>query len=285
VSDACSDHARQRAGPSLCDRTLLVLTTQQQTLRILALALKRLGLRERVVAVQLRRRRSQRARAEARGLDRYSRPAAYDLDVQLDAIIDRDGGYFVEAGANDGYQQSNTYWLEKFRGWRGLLVEPMPELAAEARRNRQRSTVIQSALVPPDHDGPVRMRFGDLTSSVSGTQPDDWTDQGLVFGWRDPYELDVPGRTLSELLDEVGAPDVDLLSLDIEGFEPQALRGLDLDRHRPRFILVEIHDAERNRASIDALLDAAYDEHGWLSPIDLLYVRRDTAGAPGPTAA
>jgi FkbM family methyltransferase len=167
--------------------------------------------------------------------------------------------------------------LEKFRGWRGLLVEPMPELAAEAKRNRDKSVVIQSALVPPDHEGPVRMRFGDLTSSVSGTQTDEWSDQGLAFGWREAYELDVPGRSLSDLLDEVGAPEVDLLSLDIEGFEAQALRGLDLERHRPRFILVEIHDAERNQPPIDALLNGTYTEHSWLSPIDLLYVRKDVA--------
>jgi FkbM family methyltransferase len=261
-----------------------VLTTRQKAFRILALALKRLGLRERVIALQLARRRRQRGKAEVAGDDHLSKPAAYALDVQLNAILDRDDGYFVEAGANDGFQQSNTYWLEKFRGWRGLLVEPMPELAAEARRNRPRSTVVESALVPPDQQGTIRMRFGDLTSSVSGIQPDEWNDRGLAFGWRDAYELDVPARTLSDLLDEVGAPEVDLLSLDIEGFEEPALRGLDLARHAPRYVLVEIHERDVNRPPIDAVLGDAYAEHGWLSPIDLLYVRKDVAAATAASA-
>ncbi|HWH93277.1 MAG TPA: FkbM family methyltransferase [Baekduia sp.] len=262
-----------------------MLTRRQRALRILALCLKRFGLRERAVAMQLARRRRQRAREEARGSHGLSKPAAFELEVQLDAIVDRDRGYFIEAGANDGYQQSNTYWLEKFRGWRGLLVEPMPELAAEARRNRPVSTVVQCALVAPDHEGPVRMRFGDLTTSVVGSQPEDWIEGGLAFGWRDAYELDVPGRTLSDLLDEVGAPEVDLLSLDIEGYEAEALRGLDLQRHAPRYVLVEIHDRARNRPRIDALLGHAYVEHGWLSPIDLLYVRRDVAGVRSATSS
>ena len=265
-----------------------MLTPRQKALRILALGLKRLGLREVVVTRQLARRRQQRTRQEAAGVDRLSRPAAFALDTQLDAILDRDDGYFVEAGANDGFQQSNTYWLEKFRGWTGLLVEPMPELAAEARRNRGAATVVQCALVPPDGEAVVRMRFGDLTSSLSGTQPDSWSDQGLAFGWRDAYELEVPARTLSAVLDEVAAPEIDLLSLDIEGYEAQALLGLDLSRHAPRYVLVEIHEPELNRPAIDALLDDAYAEHGWLSPIDLLYVRRDlvraAAGAPVATA-
>jgi FkbM family methyltransferase len=263
-----------------------MLTSRQRALKVLATVLKRLGLRERVLRTQLARRRRQRETAEAAGDDRLSRPAMYELDQQLNAIVDRDGGYFIEAGANDGFQQSNTYWLEKFRGWSGLLVEPMPELAAEARRNRPRSVVVEAALVPPDRTGSIRMRFGDLTSSVSGTQPDEWSNRGLAFGWRDAYEVDVAARTLSDVLDEVGAPEVDLLSLDIEGFEEPALRGLDLARHAPRYVLVEIHDRDVHRPPIDAVLGDAYAEHGWLSPIDLLYVRRDVvSAASAPSSA
>jgi FkbM family methyltransferase len=251
------------------------LSARQRGLRVVARVLKPLGLREPALQAISAWRRRQRRRAEAAGLDHLSRPAAYGLDGALDEIIDRDGGFFVEAGANDGYQQSNTYWLEHFRGWRGLLVEPMPELAALARRNRPRATVRQCALVADPGVQGIRMRFGDLTSSVAGIQDETWSDVGLAFGWRDRYEVDVPAQTLSSLLDEIGAPEVDLLSLDVEGFEEQVLRGLDLDRHPPRYVLVEIHDREINRAAIDAVLGDRYLEHGWLSPIDLLYVRRD----------
>ena len=43
--------------------------------------------------------------------------------------LTRRGGVFVEAGANDGYAQSNTYYFERMRGWSGVLIEPVPELA------------------------------------------------------------------------------------------------------------------------------------------------------------
>jgi FkbM family methyltransferase len=247
--------------------------------RGLTAMLKRLGQRERVLELIWRRRRRQRLRAEAAGDDRLSRPAAFAMDHLLDDVIDRDGGFFVEAGANDGFTQSNTYWLERFRGWKGLLVEPMPELAARARIERPASTVVQCALVAAGHTGTVRMRFGDLMSTVAEAHDAEWAQGGLSYGWRDPYEADVEGRTLSALLDEVGAPEVDLLSLDIEGFEVQALQGLDLSRHAPRHILVEIHDRAVNRPPVDAILGEHYAEHGWLSPIDLLYVRRDVAEA------
>src|SRR4029077_10767186 len=70
-----------------------------------------------------------------------------------------------------------------------------------------------------------------------------------------PYHVDVPARSLSALLDKHKMTRVDFLSLDVEGFERQALEGLDLARHRPRFVLVEA----RFREEIDALLLPYYD--------------------------
>jgi hypothetical protein len=73
-------------------------------------------------------------------------------------------------------------------------------------------------------------------------------------------EIEVTARTLSSILAELDATHIDLLSLDVEGYEVEALRGLDTDRHRPRFILVEtkhlpeVLDALRDRyQAIDQL--------------------------------
>src|SRR5690349_25167199 len=74
--------------------------------------------RARLRALRARRRR-RREREEARGSDRLSRPALYGIEDKLERHLGGEPGFFVEAGANDGFEQSNTYWLERFRGWRG----------------------------------------------------------------------------------------------------------------------------------------------------------------------
>lgn len=71
-------------------------------------------------------------------------------------------GYFVEVGANDPVNLSQTWDLEQ-RGWTGILVEPQPELAAELRRRSAKvyeaaysspryvgTTMAHSFLVSPD---------------------------------------------------------------------------------------------------------------------------------------
>jgi FkbM family methyltransferase len=221
--------------------------------------------------------RGKRRAFERRGSARFSMPALHQMDRKLDALIDRDGGFFVEAGGHDGYTQSNTYYLERFRGWRGILVEPMPEMAAEARRNRPGARVFQCALAPPGGATEVEMEFGDLFSTVHGQEGrnGEWVQGGLVLGWRDHRVERVPARTLSGILAETGVDQVDLLSLDVEGYEAPVLRGLDLSRHAPAWILVEMHDLEAGRAEIGAVLQGRYVEHELLSPLDVLYRRAD----------
>lgn len=142
---------------------------------------------------------------------------------------------------------------------------------------RPASTVVRAALVPADHAGDsVTMRFAGLMSTVAGPHEDAWhTDLGRAIGWYDAYDAEVPARTLSSILDEIGAPEIDLLSLDVEGFEPSVLAGLDLDRHAPRWMLIEVHDEATGRAPIEAVLGDAYVMHERLSPLDLLYRRAD----------
>jgi FkbM family methyltransferase len=220
--------------------------------------------------------RTRRRLFEGLGSDHYSRPGNYGLDAKLREHLGSAPGVFVEAGANDGFTQSNTYYLERFGGWRGVLVEGIPELARECEMQRPHSQVFSCALVEPAADGDlVPMLYGDVVSLVEGSQGSREADEGHLDLYRDiapTYRVEVPGRTLSSLLDEAGVGEIDFLSLDVEGYELQALRGLDLDRHAPRLMLVEAMDDERD-AAIQELLGDRYARVARLTRDDVLYRR------------
>jgi FkbM family methyltransferase len=203
------------------------------------------------------------------------------MDKQLARHIDVKNGFFVEAGANDGYHQSNTYWLERVHGWRGVLVEPVPSLYRAAVRERRNARVFNCALVSTGYtEDRVRLLYGGMMTTVSGTRGTDdadraWVQAAHAVGQEKPeHELTVAGRTLSSILDEVQAPEIDLLSLDVEGFEPQALAGLDFDRHAPRWILVEIREGASSRDEVETVLGDLYETVEQLSPYDVLCRRR-----------
>lgn len=81
----------------------------------------------------------------------------YGQDLWVDAVLfDRkEKGFFIEAGALDGVSDSNTYFFEKVRNWKGLLVEPTRNFRDKIRRNRKRSVLYQGCL----SEKPGSMKF------------------------------------------------------------------------------------------------------------------------------
>ncbi len=211
---------------------------------------------------------------EAFGSERFSSPALFGMDRRLAELMPWQEGVFVEAGAHDGYTQSNTYYLERRCGWSGVLVEAVPELKAACAARRPRSKVFNYALVGPDFAGErVEVQFGDLMSTIGldGSH----AAGGLAVTGRRAYSVLAPARTLSAVLSEAALQKIDLLVLDVEGHELEVLAALDFERHRPEYLLIEALDRAAQQPAIDLALAPAYQFTEALSPYDLLYRRRD----------
>jgi len=205
------------------------------------------------------------------GLERFH--ALNMLDKKLLQWLDYRDGFFIECGANDGVTQSNTLFFERYRGWRGLLVEPVPELAAKCRKNRPDAIVEQCALVADcDRGKSINFTYCDLMTTADGAlggaeNVQEHISVGAKVQSIEPYRFEAIGCPLSDLLERHHVDHVDLFSLDVEGAESAVLDGLDLKRHAPKLILVET----RSQPEVDSRLLPRYELVGKLSVHDLLY--------------
>lgn len=183
-------------------------------------------------------------------------------------------GFFIEAGGYDGYTFAATYALEAL-GWTGLVVEPIPELHRACCERRPGSRVVRAALSRRGSTGTARfVHVGDsvsrhdVSSHLLGERPAKAPASSAAR-----QVIDVPITTVDDLL---AAHDgiVDAAVIDVEGAELDLLDGFDLDRFRPRVLIVEDHGGSQGVIVVRTLQARGYEQAGWLAH-NRIFVRRD----------
>lgn len=163
-----------------------------------------------------------------------------DKRIVEDLLPGVTNGFFVEAGAYDGVGLSNSKKLEEI-GWSGLCVEPVPAEFNNLIKNRK-CFCEQYALY---HTSDLELEFtiSSLTSLLSGLN--------ISYPGK---KIIVKTKTLTDLLDKVKAPKrIQFLSLDVEGGEIDALKGIDFNKYTFDYINIE-HNARPDRAVIKSIL-------------------------------
>ncbi|MFH1109663.1 MAG: FkbM family methyltransferase [Planctomycetota bacterium] len=161
-------------------------------------------------------------------------------------------GYFVEVGAYDGVTLSNTYFLEQL-GWHGLLVEPILPLCDRAAQSRPRSRVIHGACGKRGSHGTTQFTVAQNVPVLSFLQADQDHIDRCVREGAELVQIEVPFTTLDDILLQerrspgfLGGPwqpnggwSIDVVSIDTEGCELDVLDGFNLERFRPRVLVIE----------------------------------------------
>ena len=204
-----------------------------------------------------------------------------ELDRLIENFVPKDGGYFVELGANDGVTQSNTKYFELYRNWHGVLVEPIPSKFLECKKNRsKRNFFAQAACVSLGfNEAYVRLIYSNLmTTSLSGEsdlqnrRSHAQLGESYLMGNEKVEEFLAPAKTLTSILDEAQAPKmIDLLSLDVEGNEIEVLKGIDHTKYKFYLMCVECRNFEKLN---EYLSSNQYEFVSQLTPHDYLFKSR-----------
>lgn len=157
-------------------------------------------------------------------------------------------GIYIELGALDGVHLSNTKKLEDDFEWSGILIEPSKIGYDACLRNRPNNKIFNCACVSFDYnDKVVKGDFnGHAMSSINGTR---LNSSNLV---------EVQARTLQSIIDESEFKKIDFLSLDVEGYELDVLKGIDLLKKQITYMLIEIYEKDK-QSIFDYLGSFGYD--------------------------
>ncbi len=164
----------------------------------------------------------------------------------LEKTKKKQNGFFVEAGAGDGINLSNTYLLEKEYGWSGICIEPS-RLFESLIKNRQCACInsclsnkVGEADFFEDH------QYEGNLSALTEFQ---------IYKHRGGDLFTTSTVPLVDVLDANKCPTtIDYLSLDTEGSELVILKDFPFDKYDIRILTIEHNHVQSLKTGLRNLL-------------------------------
>ena len=166
---------------------------------------------------------------------------------------------FLEFGATDGLELSNTYMLENSESWRGVLSEPSPQWHNLLKKNRANTKIITKCIWSESgkkldffmSDAGVLSTINKFIESDKNSMP------GNTFERKKSGKvISVETISLNDVIEEYFnkvAPSY--ISIDTEGSEYEILSTFKLDIYRPKVFTIE-HNFTDYQNKIDHLMNS-----------------------------
>ena len=168
--------------------------------------------------------------------------AYHELDKKLLKYINYENGFYIDCGANDGVNQSTTWYFEKSLKWNGILIEPIPDTFCELKKNRNKNNYFyNNALVSSDFKSDQIEFFFNKRDTLTGKiSSEDFLHKNNM------EKIIAKTKTLDEIINNIKiSKQIDLFSLDVEGYEFNVLDGINFDKINFKYILIETEFPEK----------------------------------------
>ena len=193
-------------------------------------------------------------------------------------------GFFVDIGAHNGINFSNTYCLEKYLDWNGLCIEVNDYIFDDLQRNRNcmcvNECVYEISDVELELEIPLENEIPEgndmLTRIKDNIDNDYWSNQ-----FKTTKIFKKKTKSLTDIFEKYNVPRViDYLSIDIEGAELLALKGLDFNKYIISFFTLEWQGGEYKKSYLESIKTFLYSKGYHLHRINNFDVEFEYVGLP-----
>lgn len=168
-------------------------------------------------------------------------------------------GYYVDIGAFHPKKASNTYYFYK-KGWSGINIDAMPGSMDLFKRHRTKDINIE---VPIGVDGEKIKYYEFEDKALNGFESENMILNDQSKSQNKIKKIhEMQSKSLNSILDVYLPKEkkIDFMSIDVEGNEMRVLSGLNLEKFKPQWILIEIWNFEMSESRgnpVDDLLRTA----------------------------
>jgi FkbM family methyltransferase len=179
--------------------------------------------------------------------------------------------YFVQIGSFDGITNDPIHKFVTNHSWKGIFIEPIQEYYNQLIKNYDGFEGLSFTNVAIDnkigHRKIYRLRHEAISLTPCAPQFSTFNREVLA-NRKNKFpeieslieEIDVPCKTIQQVIEEARIPRVDVIQIDTEGYDFEILKSIDLRLIKPTIIRYEhIHlsDGDRQK-SVDLLINAGY---------------------------
>lgn len=182
-------------------------------------------------------------------------------------------GRYLDVGAGNPGLPSVTKSFYDI-GWNGILVEASSRNTAQLAITRERDVVL-TAVVGAEFTDAVFYEFEDLGISTLNRNNAEYFSK--TFGLK-VIQSEVKIETLDSILSNYEMNSFELLKIDVEGNEAEALKGLNLFKFRPKVVITEAVDPVtklRNSSEIRNIMHKSEYIYAYFDGINEYFVSVD----------
>lgn len=171
------------------------------------------------------------------------------LDEKMLEYINFDNGYYIEIGAHDGINNSNTFFYEKHKNWKGVLIEPSFNFDLLVKNRSKSNIFFNFGCSDFESEEETTLLNSDdysICKELVDKRYFDWHQNKQILAKKKMIETKIKLKTLNSLLEKAKSPNlIDFFSLDVEGMELRVLKGINFEKFNFKFLLVECSNKEK----------------------------------------
>ncbi len=165
-------------------------------------------------------------------------------DLILSLLLEgKKDGMYIDIGANHPKKFNNTYLLYK-SGWHGINIEPNLKKIGAFKKKRARDINLAIGVGPKE----TSMKYYRFDEDTLNTFDYAFAEKNKNMGHKLIDTIDVPVKPLSTIFKNniPSGKNVDVMTLDTEGYDMEVLKSNDWNKYRPHFIVIETLEYKRS---------------------------------------
>ena len=164
-------------------------------------------------------------------------------DLIIESLLPfKKNGFYVDVGANHPIKYNNTFLFHN-KGWNGINIEPNPSRISLFKWLRRRDINLNIGIGQEKSE----MDFYVFKESTLSTFDKNSADEFKKIGHDIKKIIKIAVFSLKDILMKYAdKKEIDLMTIDTEGFDMEVLKSNDWNKFRPKFIILETLEYREN---------------------------------------